>query len=317
MMCVKSKLKVCVILLSVACLLTSARPLAAQTAVPKTDEADALYQAQKWVEAAKAYDAITKAEPSNARAWFRRGVALQRQGKYAEAVASYERANEEGKATPIAPFVMYNLAAVYARLNEREKALDWLGRSLAANLPGAIRLKSDPDFDALRTEPRFVEYVKAAEKTAQPCMYAEGYRQFDFWVGEWDVFAGKQKVGYNNVKMLQQGCVIEENWEGAAGGGTGKSLNFYNPVTHKWHQSYMGSGGDNWMMEGEYKEGSLRYEGSIYTPGGGQVLVHMTFVNLEPGKVRQWAETSADGGKTWKTTWDATYVRRKTDAGAK
>jgi tetratricopeptide (TPR) repeat protein len=316
---VKSRLKVVVTLLFVVCLLPVARPLAAraQTSAPKAEEADALYQARKWVEAAKAYDAITKAEPSNARAWFRQGVALQRQRKYAEAVASYERANEAGKATAIAPFVMYNLAATYARLNEREKALDWLGRSLAANLPGAIQLKSDPDFEALRATPRFVEFVKAAEKLAQPCMYTEGYRRFDFWVGEWDVFAGKRKVGYSNVKMLQQGCALEENWESAGTGGTGKSLNFYNPVTRKWHQSYMGSGGDNWMMDGEYKDGALRYAGSIYTPGGAQTPVHMTFVNLEPGKVRQWAETSADGGKTWQTTWDAIYIRRRADAGVK
>jgi hypothetical protein len=123
------------------------------------------------------------------------------------------------------------------------------------------------------------------------------------------VYIKDRKVGYNNVKVLQQGCIIEENWEGARGG-TGQSFNFYNPVTKRWHQSYMDSGGGNWMMDGEYRDGALRYEGHIYSPQG-DTLVHMTFFNLEPGKVRQMAEVSSDGGKTWKNVWDSIYIKRK------
>ena len=58
----------------------------------------------------------------------------------------------------------------------------------------------------------------------------------------------------------------------------GKSFNFYNPSTKKWHQSYMDNSGGNWMMDGELKDGVLRYEGAIYSPTG-KVLVHMTFYN--------------------------------------
>jgi tetratricopeptide (TPR) repeat protein len=290
----------------------------AQTAAPNAaaTDADALYKAQKWDEAEKAYGAMTKAEPSNARAWFRLGVALHGQAKYAEAVAAYQRANEVGKGTPVVPFATYNLAASYAKMGDKAKALDLLGRVVASSPGIASQFTSDSDFASIQSEPRYKELAASVQKSLKPCMNMEGYRQFDFWLGEWDVFSGTQKVGYNNVKTLQQGCVVEENWEAAGGRGTGQSFNFYNPVTHRWHQSYMGSGGDNWMMDGEYREGALRYEGHIYTPGS-DVLVHMTFFNLEPGKVRQFAETSSDGGKTWTTTWDAIYVRRKTDAASK
>lgn len=310
----RSKLKVVVLILCAACAVL----VRAQTAAPQTGmtEADALFKAQKWGEAEKAYESVTRADPSNARAWFQLGVSLHSQGKFAEAVPSYEKAIETGKGKPVAALATYNIAAAYARLGEREKALEWLGRVVASNPGVAGQFTSDSDFASIQSEPRYKELASSVEKILKPCLNTEGYRQFDFWLGEWDVFAGSQQVGYNNVKALQQGCVVEENWEATGGRGTGQSFNFYNPVTRKWHQSYMGSGGDNWMMDGEYKDGALRYEGHIYTPGS-DVLVHMTFFNLEPGKVRQLAETSADGGKTWATTWDAIYVRRKTDAGSK
>ncbi len=72
----------------------------------------------------------------------------------------------------------------------------------------------------------------------------------------------------------------------------------------------MDSQGGNWMMDGEYKDNALKYEGAIYSPTG-KVLVHMTFFNLGPDKVRQWAESSSDDGKTWTVVWDAMYVRKK------
>jgi hypothetical protein len=145
---------------------------------------------------------------------------------------------------------------------------------------------------------------------ARVCMDTPEYRQFDFWVGDWEVFGPSgRRLGTNKVVLLQDGCIVEENWASARGG-TGQSFNFYNPVTKRWHQSYMDSGGENWMMDGEYKDGALRYEGFIYSPNS-KVRVRMTFTNLGPDKVRQTAETSADDGGTWTPVWDGTYVRKR------
>ena len=36
-----------------------------------------------------------------------------------------------------------------------------------------------------------------------------------------------------------------------------------------------------------------------------------TWYTLAPGKVRQMAEQSTDGQKTWKVTWDSVYLKRK------
>lgn len=67
----------------------------------------------------------------------------------------------------------------------------------------------------------------------RPCAAAE-FRQFDFWLGQWDVFnpAG-QKIGTNSITSIDGGCVLLESWTSARGG-TGHSFNFYEPATKRW-----------------------------------------------------------------------------------
>jgi hypothetical protein len=40
-------------------------------------------------------------------------------------------------------------------------------------------------------------------------------------------------------------------------------------------------------------------------------LARMTFSQLPGGQVRQFGEQSVDGGKTWATSFDLVYTRRK------
>src|SRR5262245_6018842 len=68
------------------------------------------------------------------------------------------------------------------------------------------------------------------------------YRQFDFWLGRWDVFTGTTLAGTNEVKSRVDGCVVEENWT-SAGLGRGRSLNAYDAATGTWSQFWVGSGG--------------------------------------------------------------------------
>jgi tetratricopeptide (TPR) repeat protein len=313
----KSRSGILPLIISAICALSSqasAQPPQQQPLSSAMQAADALSKEKKWAEAAKSYEGVTKAEPANAQAWYGLAMSLYSLDKFADAAVAFEKASEAGKGTRVGRLAQYNVAASYARAGDKEKALGGLDRMIKLNPLFAVGIASDSDFESLRAEPRYKEFVLAVEKAQKPCMFAEGYRQFDFWVGEWDVFANNQKVGTSNVKVLQQGCIVEENW--ATPAQTAQSFNFYNPVTKKWHQSYMDSNGGNWMMDGEYRDGALRYEGFIYTPQG-KTPVHMTFYNLGADRVRQTAETSADGGKTWTQGWDGLYIRKKGDAGSK
>lgn len=280
------------------------------TISPEMQKANQLFQAQKWSEAAAAYESITKAEPNNGAACFNLGWSRHGLGKYQEAIDAFQKPLQLSKGTPREPTVMYAVATMYAGMKNNDKAIEWLNKSLAAKYQGLRGIGTDPNLSNLRDDPRFREIVAAALKAASVCMNIPEYRGFDFWVGNWDVFTKTgQKAGASKVDILADGCIVSENWENV-GGGVGKSYNFYNPSTKKWHQSYMDNVGSNWMMDGELKEGVLRYEGIIFTPTG-KTLVHMTFYNLGPDKVRQTAETSTDEGKTWTPVWDGMYVRKK------
>ncbi|HZS06188.1 MAG TPA: hypothetical protein VFD58_15210 [Blastocatellia bacterium] len=144
---------------------------------------------------------------------------------------------------------------------------------------------------------------------AKPCSQPD-YRQFDFWLGEWEVKAGGQPAGTNSVQLVSGSCALLENWTGR-GGGDGKSLNFYNAATGKWHQVWVGSGGGVLELAGEYKDGAMRLAGETRKKDGGRRLERLTFFNLSSDHVRQLWEQSADEGKTWSVAFDGDYIRKK------
>lgn len=277
-----------------------------QTVSPAMREANALFQNQKWEEASRAYEAITREQPSNAMAWSRLGLSLHSTGKYDRAIAAFHKAVAIGNN----PFAMYNLARSYARSGDREKAFEWLDKAVNAGFSQLSRLDTDTDLAALRSDARFEEAKKIAIRNATPCLALPEYKQFDFWVGEWDVMVQNQIVGTNTVERTVSGCIILENWA-ATQGGTGKSFNYYDSNTGKWHQDWVGSGGGVLHLSGEYKDGAMRYEGVTTARNGSKTLERLTFFNLAPDRVRQFWEQSSDGGKTWVSVFDGIYVRRK------
>jgi tetratricopeptide (TPR) repeat protein len=285
--------------LSVANLLAQGQPSAA------AQEADALFQAQKWADAARAYEAITKTESTNGRAWFRLGMSLHSLGRYGQAVEAYQN----GLKINPNPQAMYNLACSYARMNDKERAFEWLNKALNAGF-GQIRLlKSDTDLVSLHGDTRFTEVLGLADRLTHPCLYSPEYKQFDFWVGEWDVQNNGQKAGTNSVQRIVDGCIILENWTSASGG-TGKSFNFYDANTGKWQQTWVDSTGNALNLTGEYKDNTLLYTGETRAKNGTRTLHRLSFVNLGPQRVRQLWEQSTDDGKTWNVVWDGMYTRK-------
>ncbi|HTL68473.1 MAG TPA: hypothetical protein VL200_12480 [Lacunisphaera sp.] len=133
-------------------------------------------------------------------------------------------------------------------------------------------------------------------------------RQFDFWIGAWDVTApnGKQ-VGSSRIELIAKGNGLLENWTGA-GGGEGKSLNCYNAARKQWQQFWVGNGG---VLElaGGLVDGSMVMSGE-HTVGGTPTIERITWTPLPDGVVRQHWEQSTDGGKTWTTAFDGRYHKK-------
>lgn len=271
---------------------------------PQMAAANELFNSQKWEEAAKAYESVVAAEPNNPRAWYQLGMSRFSLKQFEPSIKAFEK-NISLVSNPAS---MYNVACAYARLNQKDKAIEWLSKAVSNNLSPFTNMPADPDLAVLRDEPRFKELNTSLDKKRRPCMYSDSARQFDFWVGEWDVFTPQnQKAGTSVIQQIADGCGILENWTGSIGG-TGKSINFFDPNSGKWYQYWMGANGIPSRYEGIYKDSAMRYEGEAQTANG-KVRTRLTFFNLDKDTVRQLAERSADDGKTWATTYDFKYVR--------
>ena len=149
----------------------------------------------------------------------------------------------------------------------------------------------------------------AADKPA-PCKAAE-FRQFDFWIGDWEVHAPDGSLaGTNRIDSILDGCGLQENWAGAKGL-TGTSLNTYDAPRRVWHQTWIDSQGGVLLLEGALRAGSMVLSGTSPAQAGGTITDRITWSRLDGGDVRQLWEQSKDGGRTWSVGFDGRYTRKR------
>ena len=147
----------------------------------------------------------------------------------------------------------------------------------------------------------------APKPPAPPPPPAES-RQFDFWLGEWEVTGPKGKVvGRSRIEKIASGWGLLENWESA--GAPGKSLNAWNPAKKCWQQFWVGSGGGILELRGGLDaQGRMVMQGESPNPAGpGTVLNRITWTPNADGTVRQAWDISTDAGATWQLSFDGLY----------
>ena len=112
----------------------------------------------KFEEAINEFKLALKQMPDNVTALTALGHAQARAGKRADAEKVIAKLQELAKRQYVSPF---QIAVVYAGLDERKLALDWLDKSRDERFNWLPFLKVDPVFKNLREEPRFVELAKS------------------------------------------------------------------------------------------------------------------------------------------------------------
>ena len=285
--------------------------LASRARAQTPAEADTLYAHKDWKGAARAYEALAKKEPNKPRYQYRMGVSYGALEQWDKAIAAYRRADALG--TP-SMFARYNLACAFARAGQPDSAAATLTSLVATGYAQADAIEQDTDFASIRTDPRYVAAVAQAKKNATPCVYAAESRQFDFWIGDWEVHDNTQNqavVGASHVERILNQCVIFENWTGKFGG-SGKSLNAWNPELGCWQQNWMDdTGGVTNFTDGRWDGTKLVFLADKKDPAGKAVKNRLSFFALGPDQVRQFSEQSRDGGTTWSVVYDFNYLRRK------
>jgi len=147
-----------------------------------------------------------------------------------------------------------------------------------------------------------------------PCAGNPLYRQFDFWIGEWEAFGvNGKKAGDSRISLILDSCIILEEWTSAQAGYAGKSYNTYNPATGKWQQYWVDNkGGITEYFNGRFENNTMVLEtANTQQPDGTYKILKMTFSQPAAGKVRQFGQSSNDEGKTWQTDFDLEYRRKK------
>ncbi len=133
----------------------------------------------------------------------------------------------------------------------------------------------------------------------------ERSRQFDFWIGEWEVWADGELAGHNTIEPILDGCVLQESWRGRSGS-AGSSFNFFNPRTGRWQQFWVWRQGTTLELEGEFAGGKMVLEGESVDAEGHPVRHRITWYANSDGTVRQHWQTARDAGD-WQTAFDGLY----------
>ncbi|MBS1512113.1 MAG: hypothetical protein JST86_14790 [Bacteroidetes bacterium] len=154
----------------------------------------------------------------------------------------------------------------------------------------------------------------SAQKTA--CSDTQ-CRAFDFWVGNWEVFAKNgKKAGDSKISLILDSCVVLEEWTSAnAQKGViykGKSFNTYNAASHQWQQTWVdNTGSTTEFLRGVATSGQIIfYADNVPSVNGKAFMRRLTFTKLNDNEVRQWGEKSDDNGQTWVTEYDLDYRRK-------
>lgn len=161
---------------------------------------------------------------------------------------------------------------------------------------------------------RAVVQGRAVQPQRPPGCTGAEYRQFDFWLGQWDVSptgSADVIVAESSITATDQGCVIIEEWR-PFGGAHGHSINIYDATEHRWRQTWADATGRRTEYGGTLDpNGVLRFDNlsppDNEPPPGRR---RMNYQRIDADTVRQWGELFDAHTQAWTIEWDFTYRRR-------
>ncbi len=163
---------------------------------------------------------------------------------------------------------------------------------------------------------------------APPSEAGDETRQFDFWIGEWDV-TQKHRLPSGQwfadprsrleVYPVLSGDAIVEHFRGPVGSPDGRelygySLRAFDPAKEKWVALLLWpspqAGGGFGTLEGVFHHNRCEIFTEWTNPEGETRLVRYTFSDSIDGYYRWNDDTSTDGGETWASRFIMEGVRR-------
>jgi len=149
------------------------------------------------------------------------------------------------------------------------------------------------------------------ENPISPCDRAEA-RQFDFWIGEWNLTWDDTGRGTNIITSEMSRCVIEENFiTHDSKPFIGHSVSVYNHKISKWQQTWVDNSGNYMEFLGEFQDGKMTLSRETVNKDGKLIKQRMIFYDIASKSLNWDWQSSEDQGHTWKTLWSIKYTRKK------
>ncbi|WP_298897516.1 hypothetical protein [uncultured Psychroserpens sp.] len=243
-----------------------------------------------------------KINPKDSMASYFMGFSYSNLKQHKKAIKNLEAVKKSGLTGPA---IFLRLAISYTAENQPDNALVQLETLDSLQFAFYKRLDK-PEFDALRDNKRFIKVRESMYKRANPCKFSDSYRQFDFWLGEWDVYAQHQKIAESSITNTNGDCGILENWRPIGSNG-GNSISYYDSNDKVWKQNWVASGSVS-----HYEQPKTETDGDmLMIAKGPNVWFRMIwYYNKEDDTVRQVQESSSDQGQTWTKAFDGLYKRK-------
>lgn len=148
------------------------------------------------------------------------------------------------------------------------------------------------------------------------------YREFDFWLGEWNI---KQKIlkadgnwfeslAKNRVFLALDSCAVIENWEGEVqffwdGMDTPEnmeaiSIRSYDPKSDMWQINWIDSRNTRFtIFEGKFENGKGEFFRIVNDKSGKTTMIRITFSEIYQDSVRWELAVSNEHNTDFSTLW--------------
>ena len=152
----------------------------------------------------------------------------------------------------------------------------------------------------------------------RPCDAPE-FRQFDFWLGEWNLTSRMRKSlgsdewlessARNSISIALDSCVIVEDFDGyPAAELKGMSVSTYNKRLGRWQQTWVDNQGGYLDFVGGMSNDSMILARETVVNGRPR-LQRMVFYDITENSLTWNWEMSTDSGKSWTLLWELKYAR--------
>jgi len=158
-------------------------------------------------------------------------------------------------------------------------------------------------------------FAETQATQSNPCIDRQ-QKQFDFWVGEWNLTwpgakSGEVAHGTNSIQRILDGCVVQENFLGGDSMHLrGTSVSTFDVSSNRWKQTWVDNEGGYLDFVGDFSNGQMILQREAVR-NGEKVLQRMVWKNISANELDWSWESSADGGKTWQVNWPIHYKRTR------